>query len=178
MNADDDVTWWSALTDPVMALDGWVGAALGAVVSVVVAIVVLRRTLAHDRERARVDRQVAAFADVLWAVQSLVENPASIEHVKRVTSRVIIRCEIWAMSCASGEAEFAVLFPKAFDRAAEAMLAGLRPVKHERVDAAIGMLADVVHRGRIWHTDADRRKDTEAWFGAFLREHPPLSGRE
>lgn len=95
---------WRDAASPPVAFDGWVGTALGAVASIVIAVWVLRRTLRHDRDQLEMQiregqrqladqftrerelafeqRRVEAWADLVQAMREFIGFPVDFQEFR------------------------------------------------------------------------------------------------
>ncbi|QHT54729.1 hypothetical protein GXP71_00510 [Cellulomonas sp. H30R-01] len=135
-----------------MAFDGWVGAILGALASIVVAVFVLRRTLRHDRdqferqldeERGRFaeqlererslgleQRRMEAFADFLAELTEYRMYPFNWEVRRDLERRVRMSVQRWAMFVAPPD----VAFLSRVERSAEAVIRSAQDHLHEQAE--------------------------------------------
>jgi hypothetical protein len=101
------MNFWESALNWEIALDGWIGAVLGAVASVGVAAWVLRRTLKHEREQfleqleserrlAIEQRRLEAFGDVAGQLRRLQTLPDH-EEARAIFAEVSMAVARWRM---------------------------------------------------------------------------------
>lgn len=192
------MSFWDAATNWGTALDGWVGAVVGAVASFGVAVWVLYRTLKHEREQFREQmeqgrdqfieqlekerdlvieqRRMEAFGDFVAAMNeylSFSTDPDELRTIQRSTDAALQRWMLYVLP--EDEALRAAVSER---RSAIVERVGER-AKRDRLEEALvrtqdddvrAAVADLAKWGRVWHNSKGERETA-----ALRLERQPLA---
>lgn len=168
-----------------VAWEGWIGALLGGVVSVLLAIYVLRKTLRQDRmqflEQLRHERDLAregqlngAFGEVIAALEGYRRYPVDEDELETTRLRLAVALARWRVFLPPDAEDFENTFVWACrmtQRGARDKVRSFRglpttsPAKTRGRPAdteTVGRVDLLIKEGRRWHMDMDGRADVVA----------------
>jgi hypothetical protein len=166
----------SAWSDPKIALDGWAGAAGGAVISVVIALVVLivtlnqerkhfQEQLQRDRDRAIEDRRLEAFGDLCGALSDFGTMDEGMTVTRTRFRQVAKAFNRWALYVPLEHDDVVKAVSRALgtirQEAAQSWKLGRGTPKYAQVQFdtgdGYGAITWITSKGRRWHLDEVQR---------------------
>ncbi|MFD2796502.1 hypothetical protein ACFS27_23270 [Promicromonospora vindobonensis] len=166
----------SAWSDPKIALDGWAGAAGGAIISIAIALVVLIVTvnqerkhfqvqLERDRDRAIEDRRLEAFGGLCGALSDFGTMDQNMTATRTRFREVAKAFHLWALYVPLEHDDVVRAVARALgtirQEAAQSWKLGRGTAKYAQVQFdtgdGYGAITWITSQGRRWHLDEVQR---------------------